>query len=274
MKEKIYYFQEKSNDILDLQDDFTAEEIGMLFILKAAYFKYSGELKEENLCQRCKFFGDKEKLVALTKKIFVLTDGVLINQKWLEEIEGIKERSEKRADAANVRWNKRNKKPKKPKITQLEPKETQSVLPDFVSRELWESYAEMRAAKKKPLTERAIKLTLRDLEKFETRQKGFANLALENAIKGSWQGVFEPKDYQPSQQQKPTDSLATQINQLIGQDLIEKVYETTRDDEKVTEVKFITMHDRDKWLKLSDETKQQAKAIILAKFGNQKMRMA
>ena len=29
MKDKIYYFQEKSNDILDLQDELTIEEIGM-----------------------------------------------------------------------------------------------------------------------------------------------------------------------------------------------------------------------------------------------------
>jgi len=75
-------------------------------------------------------------------------------------------------------------------------------------------------------------------------------------------------------EQKPTDSLANQINQIIGEDLILKVYETTRDDEKVTEVKFNTMHDRDKWLKLPDETRQKAKEIILAKFKNQKMRMA
>lgn len=59
----------------------------------------------------------------------------------------------------------------KPKRTQSKPKITQLVLPDFVSRELWESYVEMRVAKKKPLTERATKLILNDLEKFEKKQK-------------------------------------------------------------------------------------------------------
>ena len=71
MKDKIYYFQEKSNDILDLQDDFTAEEIGIYFILKAAYFKYAGEIKKDNICQRCKFFGDKALLDKMVKIILV-----------------------------------------------------------------------------------------------------------------------------------------------------------------------------------------------------------
>lgn len=82
---------------------------------------------------------------------------------------------------------------RKPERTQSEPKITQSVLPEFVNKELWECFVEMRLEKKKPLTERAIKLTIKDLGEFENKQKGFANLALENAIKGSWQGVFEPK---------------------------------------------------------------------------------
>jgi len=109
MKDKIYYFQEKSNDILDLQDEFTAEEIGIYFILKAAYFKYSGELKEENLCQRCKFFGDKDKLLQVARKIFEFMDGILVNTSWLSEISDIKERSEKRKLAALERWSKDKK---------------------------------------------------------------------------------------------------------------------------------------------------------------------
>lgn len=257
MKEKIYYFQEKSNDILDLQDDFTAEEIGMLFILKAAYFKYSGELKEENLCQRCKFFGDKEKLILLTKKIFCLVDGVLTNQKWLEEISGIKERSEKRANAANTRWGKT----RKPKKTQSEPKKTQSV---FIKPTLQEvqSYCQERRNSVNP-------------EKWLNHYESNGWKVGKNPMK-DWKAAvrtWENSEFS-NPEQKPTDSLATQINQIIGQDLISKVYEITRDDEKVTEVKFNTMHDRDKWLKLSEETRQKAKEIILAKFKNQKMRMA
>ena len=138
----------------------------------------------------------------------------------------------------------------------------------------WVGFVKMRKKLKKPLTEKAEELIIKKLSELEEKKEGSANKALENSIANSWQGVFEPKDYQQKQEQKPVDSLAIQINQIIGQDLISKVYEATRDDEKVTEVKFNTMHDRDKWLKLSDETKQKAKDIILAKFKNQKMRMA
>lgn len=71
------------------------------------------------------------------------------------------------------------------------------ALPDFVSKELWDGYVEMREkpnknGKKKPLTELAKKLTIKKLTGFESKQKGWANLALENAIQGSWQGVHEP----------------------------------------------------------------------------------
>lgn len=228
MKEKIYYFQEKSNDILDLQDDFTAEEIGMLFILKAAYFKYSGELKEENLCQRCKFFGDKEKLILLTKKIFCLVDGVLTNQKWLAEISGIKERSEKRANAANTRWGKTKKPKKTPSKPQVNPLLTpnenenpksqlelklESIKVDYGN---WVGFVEMRKRLKKPLTEKAEELIIKKLSEFEAKQQGFANKALENSIANSWQGVFEPKDYQLRQEQKPTQSSGSYLDFLTG----------------------------------------------------------
>jgi len=129
MKDKIYYFQEKSNDILDLQDEFTPEEIGIYFILKAAYFKYSGELKEDNLCQRCKFFGDKDKLVAVSKKIFTVTEGSLVNNSWLSEINNIKERSKKRQDAANERWN-----PSKPEASGKQTRSKPEAIDDIKSQ--------------------------------------------------------------------------------------------------------------------------------------------
>lgn len=126
MKEKIYYFQEKSNDILDLQDDFTVEEIGIYFILKAAYFKYAGELKEENLCQRCKFFGHKENLNYVKNKIFELKEGLLVNKVWLSEINDIKQRSEKRRLAAFEKWEKERRK-KEAKEKQIKSKKETNI---------------------------------------------------------------------------------------------------------------------------------------------------
>jgi uncharacterized protein YdaU (DUF1376 family) len=125
MKDKIYYFQEKSNDILDLQDDFTSEEIGIYFILKAAYFKYAGEIKKDNICQRCKFFGDKTLLNKMVEILFEEQEDLLVNKSWLDDIRDIKERSKKRKEAAEQRWKKEKQKPNK---NPRKPKETQSVI--------------------------------------------------------------------------------------------------------------------------------------------------
>ena len=125
-KDKIYYFQEKSNDILDLQDELTIEEIGIYFILKAGYFKYAGELKKENANQRCKFYGDINKFNAMISKLFDEVEGLLVNNSWLSEINGIKEVSKKRSENAKSRWD--NTKEPKPNPIPEKPKETQSVL--------------------------------------------------------------------------------------------------------------------------------------------------
>jgi uncharacterized protein YdaU (DUF1376 family) len=119
---KIYYFQEKSNEVLDLQDIFSLEEIGIYFILKAAYFKYAGNLQEESLLQKCKFFGDKTKLFSVRDKIFRVKDGMLENKNWNEEIREIKEKSNKRKNAALVRWKKDNSEDKKPNKNQRKPR--------------------------------------------------------------------------------------------------------------------------------------------------------
>ena len=124
-KDKIYYFQEKSNDILDLQDELTIEEIGIYFILKAGYFKYAGELKKENANQRCKFYGDINKFNAMISKLFDEVEGLLVNNSWLSEINGIKEVSKKRSENAKSRWD--NTKEPKPKPTTEKPKETQRI---------------------------------------------------------------------------------------------------------------------------------------------------
>ena len=64
----------------------------------------------------------------------------------------------------------------------------------------------MRNKIKKPLTEHAKELLLKDLTKFENIKTGNANIALENSIKNSWQGVFEPK---PNNQQQPKQTFLT-----------------------------------------------------------------
>ena len=71
-------------------------------------------------------------------------------------------------------------------------------LPIFINKNLFDSFVQMRNKIKKPLTDYAKELLIKDLTKFENIKTGNANIALENSIKNSWQGVFEPK---PKQQQ-------------------------------------------------------------------------
>jgi hypothetical protein len=66
-------------------------------------------------------------------------------------------------------------------------------LPEFINKDLFIAFVEMRIKIKKPLTEVATGLLIKKLIEFEKKQAGFANQALENSIESSWQGVFEPK---------------------------------------------------------------------------------
>ena len=81
--------------------------------------------------------------------------------------------------------------------------ESRNDLPIFINKDLFDSFVEMRNKIKKPLTDKAKELLLKDLTNFENLKTGNANIALENSIKNSWQGVFEPKIVNNNQQQQP-----------------------------------------------------------------------
>jgi len=63
-----------------------------------------------------------------------------------------------------------------------------------VNLETWQDFVAFRLEKKKPITDRILKILLKDLKEFEAKKKGFANLSLENSVKNSWQGLFQPKE--------------------------------------------------------------------------------
>ncbi len=75
-------------------------------------------------------------------------------------------------------------------------------IPQFIDKNLFVAFVEMRIKIKKPLTEVATDLLIKKLTKFESKQVGLANQALENSIESSYQGVFEPKINNSTQ--KPT----------------------------------------------------------------------
>lgn len=123
------------------------------------------------------------------------------------------------------RWNKPNTKnttgkigiPKDTKNTNSDSKnksdsdsksDSKNDLPIFINKDLFNSFVEMRVKIKKPLTEKAKELLLKDLTKIENKKTGDANIALENSIKNSWQGVFEPRQNNFNNNQNKTQGVS------------------------------------------------------------------
>lgn len=68
-------------------------------------------------------------------------------------------------------------------------------LPQYIDREAWEGFCEMRKAKGKrtPFTDRAAKMILKTLQ--ELKDAGHdANAALDQSTVNGWSDVYEPKD--------------------------------------------------------------------------------
>lgn len=109
-------------------------------------------------------------------------------------------------DDKRVTTNK-NEKEEKNKKKEIEKKESELKIPDFINKDLWNAFIEMRKKTKKTPTEYAIKLILSDLSAYEEDLKGGANLALENSIKSNWMGIFKPKPQKESTAQKKGASI-------------------------------------------------------------------
>ena len=68
------------------------------------------------------------------------------------------------------------------------------ILPDFINKELWDDFLEMRKKNKKAPTEKAKELLIKDLEKFRDAGDD-PNEVLKQSIKNSWQGLFPLKEF-------------------------------------------------------------------------------
>ena len=96
------------------------------------------------------------------------------------------EEEEKEVDKKKI------KKEKKIKPSRIEVSK-EDELPDWIPKDAWEGYLEMRLAKKKKPTPRAIKIILNQLEVWH--KKGHSITEILNAsIVGGWTSVYEPKN--------------------------------------------------------------------------------
>jgi len=95
-------------------------------------------------------------------------------------------------------------------------------LPDWIKKDTWESYLEMRKKIKKPATEKAKTLIARELSKLKT--SGFdPDLVLEQSIMNCWQGVF------PLKSQFGGNNNVNAVNQKPSPRQLPKVYTRPED---------------------------------------------
>ncbi len=68
-------------------------------------------------------------------------------------------------------------------------KESKSILPDFIDKELWDDFLEMRRVKKVVTTEKAMALLIKELEKLKDDGND-PNSVLKQSVMRSYTGVF------------------------------------------------------------------------------------
>ncbi len=82
--------------------------------------------------------------------------------------------------------------------TTTEIKKIDQKIPEYIEKELWIDFLDVRKKLKAPNTERAVKGLLKKLDVFEKSSPGGAKLSIEESIMSGWKGVFAPKN-QPRQ---------------------------------------------------------------------------
>jgi hypothetical protein len=68
------------------------------------------------------------------------------------------------------------------------------IIPNFIDQVLFDEFLQQRKKDKNPLEKMALELTIKDLEKWESKKTGNANIAIANAIKGGWKSLIEPRE--------------------------------------------------------------------------------
>jgi len=75
-------------------------------------------------------------------------------------------------------------------------------IPDFIDKELWGNFLEMRRKLRRPATIKAQELLIKDLEKLKAAGHNPSNV-IEQSIKNSWQGFFPLKESNGAHKRNP-----------------------------------------------------------------------
>lgn len=154
-----------------------------------------------------------EALKFVLSRFFVLENGVYSQKRIREEIDEYHGKAETNKRIALEREAKRrgnstNRAPvvnepppnHKPLTTNQEPivKDKSAVapiLPNWVPLDAWSGYVEMRKRIKKPMTDRAVDLKIKDLDKFKQLGHDITSI-LDKSTANNWTDLYEPKPMQ------------------------------------------------------------------------------
>ena len=93
--------------------------------------------------------------------------------------------------------------------------------PSETFSEAWEQWVQYRKEKKKPLTDLAIKLQFKDLIAWGEEQ---SIMAIHNAIKSGWQGLFKPDSAtRPNSQNQPRTGHSQKVRPSPTRGIIENI---------------------------------------------------
>ena len=162
-------------DILSIPVDIIELSEGKYWLVNFCKFQY-GELKET--CKPHKKYIEMLKSEGLFERV---------SKGYPKGIHTLQEKEKEKEE------EKEKEKDKK--------KETKKFdLPDWISKDSWDGFVEMRKKIKKPLTDRACIGIINKLDKFGKQN---ADAILDQSTENCWQTVYELKEQQPQQDENP-----------------------------------------------------------------------
>ena len=104
--DNIFYYQEISQDILNLTLENSFEEIGFFCIFKASYFFHKGKIPTEKLLQYCRVFDKQKEFENYVKNNFEIKNKFYYLKEFDEQIKLIEDKSKQRQKAVKLRNSK------------------------------------------------------------------------------------------------------------------------------------------------------------------------
>jgi len=184
------------------------------------YFLHEQPIKHRDVARQIGMRDHEEDVLTVLNEFFLSTPDGFVNPRADKQIAQYKEFSAAGKRGAAKRWGtppngEANSPPNATPIAtnnhkpitnnQIKEKATSVafVLPDWIPKETWEQFLEMRKRIKKPPTDYAIKLLIDKLSRFRTNGQDI-KLVLEKSITSGWQDVFEIKG-------NPADNIRTTV---------------------------------------------------------------